>query len=431
MRHIYREGKWYYFKRRIPAIYRAFYTREFIKASLRTDSESIAQQRAQIMNIELEKIWLHLSQHGTRDSEPMYQKAVRLARTSGFQYRHAQEIAQNDIEDIVSRVMALTDDKSLSHEQNVQAILGGLPKAALPISEALNEYFSFEKQNLMGRSDAQIRKWENPRKKAIANFITVCGDLDVQSIKRQNILAFREWWHGRIQSEGLTANSANKDFSFVAQVISFVSDNRGLSLDMSALMAKIRFTEVASTRRPFKTEFIKNVLLNRKELVGLNNECQLFLFAMADTGARPSELVGLDADNDDIRLDADIPFIYIRPAKNRALKTPQSERKIPLVGSSLFAFKQLPRGFEHYFENSDLLSNTLNKYLRENGKLPTKDHSVYSLRHSFEDRLTAVEPPDKVQAALMGHKYSRPRYGDGPSLKQKKKWLDAICFDVS
>jgi len=97
----------------------------------------------------------------------------------------------------------------------------------------------------------------------------------------------------------------------------------------------------------------------------------------------------------------------------------------------LFAFQQLPQGFDHYYRKPDLLSSTLNKYLKGHDLLPTKEHCVYSLRHSFEDRLTAVEPPDKVQAALMGHKYDRPRYGDGPSLSQKQKWLDKICLDVT
>lgn len=431
MRHIYREGKWYYFKRRIPVIYQEFYTREFIKTSLKTDSESVAQQRAQILNIELEKIWQHLSTLGTTDHESMYQKAVRLARMSGLQYLPAQSVAQEDIEQIVLRILQLRDTANAQHnETQVQAILGGVSRSKLPLSEAFQEYLSFEKQNLHGRSENQIRKWENPRKKAISNFIAICGDLSVETITRQHVLSFRDWWHSRMRSEGLTANSANKDFSYVGQILAFIKDNRDLPLDINSLMTKVRFTEVASTRRPFSTEHIKNVLLNPKELVGLNKECQLFLFAMADTGARPSELVGLNFRNGDIRLDTDIPYIDIRPDQNRALKTPQSARKIPLVGSSLFAFRQLPEGFKHYYGNSDLLSNTLNKYLRDNDKLPSKDHSVYSLRHSFEDRLTAVEPPDKVQAALMGHKYNRPRYGKGPSLEQKKKWLDAICFDV-
>ena len=79
---------------------------------------------------------------------------------------------------------------------------------------------------------------------------------------------------------------------------------------------------------------------------------------------------------------------------------------IPLVGAALVAFRELKGGFVRYRGKADLISHTrreffatINKYLRENGLIPSDRHSLYSLRHSFEDRLTAVEPPDKVQAA--------------------------------
>lgn len=127
---------------------------------------------------------------------------------------------------------------------------------------------------------------------------------------------------------------------------------------------------------------------------------------MADTGTRISELVGLE--EKDIVLNHEIPHIKIRPNATRNLKTPKSERDIPLVGSSIYGFKKLDGTFKRYFGKPDLISSTINKYCRENNILPSQNHSLYSLRHSFEDRLTAVEPPDKVQAALMGHKYSRP-----------------------
>jgi hypothetical protein len=48
---------------------------------------------------------------------------------------------------------------------------------------------------------------------------------------------------------------------------------------------------------------------------------------------------------------------------------------------------------------------------------PIPGQTLYSLRHTFEDRLTAVEAPEKVVAALIGHKWHRPRYGLGPSLE--------------
>jgi integrase len=74
------------------------------------------------------------------------------------------------------------------------------------------------------------------------------------------------------------------------------------------------------------------------------------------------------------------------------------------------------------------LSATLNKYLWENDLRPTQDHTVYSLRHSFKDRLIAVEAPDSLIDSLMGHKTYKPRYGRGPSLELKLKFLEQIAF---
>ena len=151
---------------------------------------------------------------------------------------------------------------------------------------------------------------------------------------------------------------------------------------------------------------------------------------MADSGARISELTGLDATAGEISLHGDIPFINIRPNKTRELKTPQSERVIPLVGSSLFAFQLMPNGFTNYATRPDGISNDIGKWFRDNNLLPTSKHTLYSLRHCFQDRLTAVEAPDKIQAELMGHKFYRPKYGAGSSLEQKHKWLNQMAFKI-
>lgn len=429
MKHVIRRGKWFHYKRRVPQLYADLYENGVIQVSLKTDSENIAAQRASILNNELERLWSQLGTNKSLDHDDSYSEAVTIARMSGFGYRPALEIAREDIGKIVSRVEAVKDDFK-DNPKKVKAILGHHERPALSISKALDEYCEFEKPNLLNKSEDQLRKWKNPRKKAINNFVTVCGDKDVSKITRDDILTFREWWHERIKSEGLTANSSNKDFSYISQVLNYARDDKRIDIDVSSLLARVRFTETASTRPPFSPEFIQNKLLNLNNLHELNKECRFFLFAMADTGARPSELVGLSADSGDIRLDTPIPYIHIRPHVGRELKTPHSERKIPLTGASLYAFQQLPQGFDHYYKKPDLLSAALNKYLQEHNLLPTSEHCVYSLRHSFEDRLTAVEPPDKIQAALMGHKYNRPRYGDGPSLEQKKKWLDMICFQT-
>jgi hypothetical protein len=61
-----------------------------------------------------------------------------------------------------------------------------------------------------------------------------------------------------------------------------------------------------------------------------------------------------------------------------------------------------------------------------NNLLPTDQHSVYSLRHSFQDRLTAVNTPDRIQADLMGHKFNRSVYGTGATLVHRLEWMEKI-----
>jgi len=121
-----------------------------------------------------------------------------------------------------------------------------------------------------------------------------------------------------------------------------------------------------------------------------------------------------------------VPYISIKDRPGRPLKTAHSERDIPLVGFALQAMLQLPGGFPLYRDAPDNLSTCVNKFLRENNLLPSENHSMYSLRHSFQDRLTSANVPERIQCELMGHKFSRPKYGLGGTLVEKKKYLLGI-----
>ena len=420
-----------HFKRRIPARYREYYppSLEFIQTSLDTDSEIIAQQRSTAFNTELEQFWQTNYSTGPSSYHMGIKKLIETARRSGFHYKPAKDIAESELSEVVSRVLSLKAEKDIS-EEKVAAILGKEEIPPLYLDQALESYFDFKRPDLLNKTPDQVRKWQNPRKKAVSNFIMVCGNKPADKIIRDDILTFRSWWMDRIE-QGLSANAANKDFTHLKMVLQYIEDNHAIILNVGGLFKRTRFTEKESERPPFPTDFIQNTLLNPINLKNLHEEARWLLYAMADTGARPSELLGLNAERGDIRLDTDIPYIDIRPEDDRTLKTRQSKRQIPLVGTALLAFQHLPEGFKHYYRKSDALSAVTNKYLRNNGLLPTPEHTVYSLRHSFEDRLTLVEPPEKVQAALMGHKYSRERYGDGPTLEQKRKWLDKIAFNVN
>ncbi len=88
--------------------------------------------------------------------------------------------------------------------------------------------------------------------------------------------------------------------------------------------------------------------------------------------------------------------------------------------------KAFPGGFPRYRDAPDTLSATVNKALGAAGLRPTPDHTLYSLRHTFKDQLIAIEAPERVQDALMGHAIREVKYGAGPSLEQRAKWLARV-----
>jgi len=157
----------------------------------------------------------------------------------------------------------------------------------------------------------------------------------------------------------------------------------------------------------------------------INPEARRVVYLVAETGLRLSEATGLTRDA--IHLDAPVPYVCVM-ADGRELKTDQSHREIPLVGVALKAIREQPDGFPRYRDKADSLSALVNKAMELRGLKPEAGQSLYSLRHTFEDRLTAVDAPDKIIACLMGHKWSRPRYGVGPTLEHKRDWLNRIAF---
>jgi integrase len=70
----------------------------------------------------------------------------------------------------------------------------------------------------------------------------------------------------------------------------------------------------------------------------------------------------------------------------------------------------------------------VNKFLRANGLMESKKHVMYSLRHSFEDRLLRAGVDERVRRDLMGHGLDRERYGQGGGLSFKAEMVQRIAF---
>ena len=157
----------------------------------------------------------------------------------------------------------------------------------------------------------------------------------------------------------------------------------------------------------------------------LNAEAADILRIMINTGARPSEITGLQSQH--IKLDVPIPYIEIR-AEGRSLKTHYSARDLPLVGVALEAMQRHPNGFPRYRDKTPSWSGLVAKYLRNNGLLENPKQSPYCLRHSLSDRLQNQGCEDRTRKEIMGHRPESIIYGSGSTLAIKAQWLEKIGF---
>jgi hypothetical protein len=69
------------------------------------------------------------------------------------------------------------------------------------------------------------------------------------------------------------------------------------------------------------------------------------------------------------------------------------------------------------------MSKAIMDGLRTRDLLPSPDHRLYSLRHSFEKRMLEAGLDYGLRCLLTGHENSRPKYGDGLSMAYRREEL--------
>ncbi|MGP9804076.1 integrase [Paracoccus sp. NSM] len=411
---ILRESTWH-IRKRVPIRYAAIEPRSIIHVSLHTDSRVIAQAKAMQVWTEMIEAWEAKLAGADQEAESRLAAARELAQRRGYRYLAAPEVAKLPINDLLTRLESIVDGNGRFDPREADAALGLVTPPALTVAQALDSFYEVAAEDLRGKNDDQIRRWKNPRIKATKNFIDVIGNKPVAEVTTEDMFAFRKWWVDRVMEGQTAAETANRDFIHLVGMWKRVCRSKGIALGFSTegLMLK-KDKDKDDVRPPFSPDWIKAKLLAPGALRGLNTDARLILLGMVNTGYRPSEGAGLMPD--EIRLSDNVPHIVIQRNANRGLKTAHSKRVLPLVGVSLEAFREAPKGFARYARNSASLSATVNKYLREKGLLETPGHSLYSLRHSFEDRLLVAGIDERVRRDLLGHALNRERYGSGGDL---------------
>jgi len=126
------------------------------------------------------------------------------------------------------------------------------------------------------------------------------------------------------------------------------------------------------------------------------------------TGCRLGEISGLL--RSDVHLRGQIPYLDLVFHEHRRLKTVGSIRRVPLIGSALKAVKDALKeseGSTYLFprygrvRGSDSASAALMKHLRVVSENPK--HTVHSLRHGMEDKLTRAGVSEFDRNLVLGH----------------------------
>lgn len=440
-RYLQRRGEHWHYVRRVPSQYCEFDKRSYIRKALKTVSIEVARARRDAL-VEAEDLyWASLSSASDGLSEQSrevrktklamkrYEAAKRQAMAKGFLYMPMDALLASDSnEEIVRRLESLErQGASVPDLLDTQAVLGSLTPPSVTITQAFDIYCNeIAMSELIGKSKSQINGWKKVKLRSVNNFVELNGDLSMDTITRDHAQIFYKWWAKRLMPTGsqraLTANSANRELGNLRKLYreywEFVGDE-----NRDNPFRRLSFTETGLKDIPhFEDEWVRSRILTPTVFKGLNPEAILLIYAMIETGCRPSELANLEPEN--IILDHDIPHIRIRAGESRQLKSSASVRDIPLVGVSLEAMKKAPRGFPHYRDKGTLLSASLMKGFRSRELFPTKNHRIYSFRHSFEKRMQEAGLDFALRCLLMGHKNSRPSYGDGGSMEYCRYYLN-------
>lgn len=432
-----RNGTWH-LRMRVPRRYLDVAGRSEIHRSLRTDSERRARElqpaaEAQILK-DLEAMRALTPEMS--DTVDQLAAASHIAANEGFLYRPVAELVTAPLDELLGRFAAV--ERHQGDPKVAKAVLGGVEQTGLRLSQfaaADEQLAAFDNRF---KNPNQMRVWRNAKIRAATNLRAALdgADILVEDIDHAVALRHRAWWKRKVAAEGLAIESANKEFANLAGMLRRYYENiarpnppepyRKVSL-------RDRYND-EKRKLEIPTDWIVEKWFAPGAFDNLNAEARDILLISIETGCRQSEIHDLPPEA--IVLDAAIPHILVANsdgAHRREIKNLASKRKVPLVGVALAAARRNPDGFPRY-RGKGGYSGNVNGRLRTSGLLPTPEHTIGGLRHSWESRMEAYRVSETQRGQMMGHSIKkirgRPVYGDDVSLEERHKIAKKLSLPV-
>jgi len=334
---------------------------------------------------------------------------VRLSRNRA----DAEKIAEN----LSGRLEVLWENESLT----VGVDLDALVQASKPKRESLLEWLQ-EYVQLRGLNPT-------PPRVAVEALLRVVGDKDIRDLNREDARALTSY----LLNKGCKSATVRRRLGSVSAIVSHAYAE--LKIDRRNPFSRVLIQgegDDAKKRGVFSEEELRQ---GYREAFQSGNPIWLLMPLLGETGCRLGEIVGLRVED----VDLEKRSIRLTPHSARRLKSSGSEREIPLVGQAFDAMRlvvdQRQDGYlyDRYLRGGEIkcthASNTISKWLKRrfDGK------TAHCLRHTFRDRMRAVECPLEMIDALGGWSSIGTvgvRYRKGFDLEHKRRWLDKIVLKL-
>jgi integrase len=349
-----------------------------------------------------------LSKYGSKDYE-----ATRYGDPETYHWETAEDI-QRRFKELLSPA---------DYEAQQRLIYGGTSSTTPYLSEALDFYLKQKRKGSQERFAKGVRR-------VIGYVIGVVGDKRLDAYERKDANAARDHFLDTLK---IKTESVARYFHTINAVIHWAKKEQGLTFTNHFSGVIIEGRGHDSRKREGFTDAERKALMAACRELADDRRCIIAM--IADTGARPSEIIRLRVS--DVHLSAEVPYFHIQPYDGRTLKTPYSNREVPLVGEALWAAQLAVVGkaadgllfpkdgaSEKKAESACTASA---KWIKEHLGIPK---SLYRLRHSMQTRLRSKGCPENVEVSIGGWTDGKKQgenrsYGSYP-LELKLSYLERI-----
>lgn len=428
--HLYVQGKNFVFRLVIPAHLRSLAGKTEFKVSLKTKDHLIALRKYGEIEPYYQNLMdkLRAGETLTSANDLSYEEIVQMASIQGRVYKPIDQLFDNPTEFLQTHSEWSKAGKSQGPE--FQSFFS-TAKSTIKLSGLVAFYEADQIHELSRLSERERAKKINPLENAVKQLtVFLKEDIELKSLTRQQARDFHKSLKIKIASKEIKPNTASKYITHMRVLIK--TYNLAHDDETETVFDGLNFKVDDNARPPFSIDFLNERWFKDDAFAELNPSAKALLFAVIDTGCSFKELCGLNPDQD-IKLTAAAPHIIIQENQSRKLKTTHRKRVIPLVGYSLRSFQAFPQGFTHYATGNgpSNASGLINKFMKNNGLLETDEHTVYSLRHTFKDRMRKHRLPEELQNDLMGHKAQGmgAHYGNGHSLEDTVTFMQQMVHD--